>query len=105
MISRDPHFPANNERDCLNTFATLQHSLTNFHSCPRSDTQYLQDFPRRQIRENEPANFLLFRRQFNWTSLDKKTPRLERVDRGKDATPNDWLPQGVRLQDEIRERG
>jgi hypothetical protein len=104
IISRDPHFPANNHRDCLNTLAALQHSLTNFHSCPRSDTQNLQDFPRRQIREDEPANFLFFRCQFNGTSLDKKTPRLERIDRSKDATPNDWLPQRFRLQYEIRQR-
>src|SRR5580700_6384969 len=78
FISRDPHFPAKNRRDSLNTFATLQHSLTNFHGCPRSDTQNLQDFPRRQIRKGQPVNFLLFRRQFNGASLDKKTPRLER---------------------------
>src|SRR4029077_21296101 len=104
IISREPHFPANNDRDCLNTFARLQHSLANFHSCPRSDTQNQQDLPRRQIREGELANFLLFRRQFNWTLLDKKTPRLERIDRSKDATPNDWLPQRFRLQDEVRQR-
>ena len=102
IIFCDPHFSANNDEDCLNTLATLQHSLTNFHISPRSDTQNLQDFPRRQIRKGEPVNFLLFRRQFNWTSLDKKTPRLERIDRSKDATPNDWLPKRFRLKDEIR---
>jgi hypothetical protein len=50
------------------------------------------------------SRLVAFRGQFNWTSLDKKAPRLERIDRSKDATPNDWLPKRFRLKDEIGQR-
>src|SRR5467141_2019293 len=83
-VSRHPYFTADNERNRLGALATLYQSLTHRRSDPGSDAQNLQDFPRRDILEDEPANILLLRGQFNWTPLDQKTPGLENIDRRKE---------------------
>jgi hypothetical protein len=52
----------------------LHRSLAHLGSDPGPDAQNLQHFPRCQIPEDEPANVLLFGRQFDRTTLDEKTP-------------------------------
>jgi len=74
VVPRNPHFPADNQRDTLDTFAMLDQSLARFGSDPGPDAQNLQHFPRCQIPEREPANVLLFGRQFDRTTLNEKTP-------------------------------
>jgi hypothetical protein len=77
FVPRHPHFPSDNERHTVDTFAMLYQVLAYFRSGPGSDAQNLQYFPRWQIAECEPANVLFFWGQFDRTRLDEKTPRLE----------------------------
>ena len=83
-------------------FAVLYQSLVGVGSDPGPDAQNLQHFPRCQIPEDEPANVLLFGRQFDRTTFDEKTPWLEEIDRRKEGTPTEWRPQRCWLKEELR---
>ena len=102
IVFGDLRLAVNEERDVHHGFAALYQSLAGSGRHPGSYAEHLQNFPRRQIAEDHPANLFFFSGQLDGTALDEKAPRLEDVDDGEQNTPSKGGPQRRRLEEKIR---
>src|SRR6516164_8365487 len=83
----DSHLAAGKQPDSLDSFTRLNESLADFCIDPGTNTQNLKHLAGRQVSQSKLANLFFFRRQFDRTTLDEKSQRLEEIDGRKYGTP------------------